>query len=546
MAAAATRRIAPINPRRVYNIRQARKSRDGNETHGNRQGGFGKDTRMRLTLGTKLVLAMSAIAALAIGTAVATLVFMHATVTALRSTAESLPVLKAAEEVQIALSDQKGLVAMYVLSEGNRPWLEKLSASKTAFDEWMAEARGSALTPDESQILDEIEVYFSDYDARREKAIVQFDRGQPKESVSTIADEVWPAYDRVYDGCEKLIDAADNRIRVATARAQKFSAVATWSVPLGSAIVAGLSVALMWLLVQRVFLPLRRMVTYVGLTVECAPDSSPALLDDEIRSVGSYFRALMADAAETRSALAESRSRLWNAEKLAAVGKLAASVAHEMRNPLSSMKMWLYSIRKTAADPALDHKYQILSDEINRLEGIVRNVLEFSRPPSPKPEPRCIRQVIDQTLEIVRPWLESKRIQVVQDHETGLPQVLADPEQLKQVFVNLLDNAAEAMPGGGEITISTARQRDAHGAPAVTVRVQDTGPGIPEEVQSRLFEPFFTTKDDGTGLGLCIAANILAAQAGQLTLESSSPGGTTFALRLPIAAERSEPTRPTA
>jgi signal transduction histidine kinase len=117
---------------------------------------------------------------------------------------------------------------------------------------------------------------------------------------------------------------------------------------------------------------------------------------------------------------------------------------------------------------------------------------------------------------------------------------MADGEQLKQVFVNLLDNAAEAMSGGGEISISSIAEPDGAGRAAVMVRVQDTGHGIPEDIRSRLFEPFFTTKEEGTGLGLCIAANILAGQGGQIALESSTAGGATFGIRLPVAAEKGD------
>jgi len=245
----------------------------------------------------------------------------------------------------------------------------------------------------------------------------------------------------------------------------------------------------------------------------------------------------MASVAETRTMLVESRNRMLNAEKLACVGKLAASVAHEMRNPLSSMKMWLYSIRKTAGvEPTLDRKYQILSDEIARLESIVRNILEFSRPPVLKLQSRSIVQVIDKTLEIQRPWLETKKIHVVQHHAAGLPHVMADSEQLRQVFVNLLDNAAEAMPDGGEISISSIVEMDADSPANIVVRVQDAGHGIPDDVRSRLFEPFFTTKEQGTGLGLCIAANIVAEHGGQLAVESTTASGTTFTIRVPIAA----------
>ncbi|MCU0961384.1 MAG: ATP-binding protein [Pirellulaceae bacterium] len=494
---------------------------------------------MRLTLGTRLVLAMAAIAALSIVVAVTAIVLLHRIGTDARSVArDSLPTLKAAGEMQIALSDQRGVVSSYILSEGDRSWLEQLRTAKAAFSEWSARAGADARTTDEKEVLGRLAKAYAEYDARREKAILQFDRGQRDEAVSTVRNDVWPAYHRAYHHGEELIDIIDGRLQSAAENAQRSSVLVSWYVSLGLTVITGLAVALAWLLVQRVLLPLRHMAADARIRIGYELDAADETIDDEIRLVGSYFRAIMADSANAHTALAESQSRMWNAEKLAAVGKLAASVAHEMRNPLSSMKMWLYSIQKAAgADPTLDHKCRILSDEINRLDGIVRSVLEFSRSPSLKSQPLCITRVIGDTLVIVRPWLETKKIRVVESHAAGLPHIRADSEQLKQVLVNLLNNAAEAMPGGGELSISTVADVDADGAVCVVVRVRDTGHGIPKEIQSRLFEPFFTTKREGTGLGLCIAANILAAHQGHLVLESSTVDGTTFAIRLPAAGE---------
>ena len=114
---------------------------------------------------------------------------------------------------------------------------------------------------------------------------------------------------------------------------------------------------------------------------------------------------------------------------------------------------------------------------------------------------------------------------------------MADAAQLKQVLLNLLGNAADAMAGGGEIRITSNAEKDADGRPMVVVRICDTGPGMPQDIQCRIFEPFFTTKEKGTGLGLCIAAQVMARHGGGLVLESSTEKGTTFAVWMPIAPE---------
>lgn len=497
---------------------------------------------MRPTLATKFVFISVGIAVLGLIDGLMAFVFTRSVANSLHTVVgENLPSVKAAEELEIALSDQRGLVSAYIVSGGNRSWLKRSGDKEAEFDTWLFRARASAHTSEESDILGRLEEVYAEYDGERKKAIVQFDQGQRDEAILTLLHEVWPAYDKAYQLCEDFIAANERSVGESTRRAEQYVAFARWGVLVGSLGTAGLAALLLWMVVRGVLIPLRRMVADARAVVSYDLGAGTEAADDELRSVGVYFRALMADAAEARTTLMESRSRMLNAEKLACVGKLAASVAHEMRNPLSSMKMWLYSIRKTAsAEPALDRKYQILSDEITRLESIVRNILEFSRPPALKLQPRSIVQVIDKTLEILRPWLEAKKVHVVQHHAAGLPHVMADSEQLKQVFVNLLDNAAEAMPDGGEISISSIVEMDADSSASIVVRTQDSGHGIPDDVRSRLFEPFFTTKEQGTGLGLCIAANIVAEHGGQLVLEPSTAGGSTFAVRLPITAEKTD------
>jgi signal transduction histidine kinase len=207
-------------------------------------------------------------------------------------------------------------------------------------------------------------------------------------------------------------------------------------------------------------------------------------------------------------------------------------VAHEIRNPLTSIKMWLYSLRRSIGPSAeVQQKIDIVSDEVTRLENIVHHFLEFSRPPQLELSTQSVRPLLDKTIELIRHQLDKHGIEVIRQDDRELPEVKADREQLKQVFLNLINNAMEAMPGGGKIHISTARTCYA-GRDVVVVRLSDTGPGMPQYVQQRIFEPFFTTKEQGTGLGTCIAASIMARHGGALILESSNSNGTTWAVRI--------------
>jgi signal transduction histidine kinase len=174
-----------------------------------------------------------------------------------------------------------------------------------------------------------------------------------------------------------------------------------------------------------------------------------------------------------------------------------------------------------------------MSDEITRLDGMVRDFLEFSRPRALNIEPIQISMILDETLELVGRRYEESQINMVRKYSADMPPIMGDWKQLKQIFINLMNNAAEAMPDGGEMRVLASYVHDMDARPMVLVRVQDTGSGMPEDVQQRIFEPFFTTKESGTGLGLCIAAGIMSRHGGRLVLESSNDRGTTFAVWIP-------------
>ena len=248
---------------------------------------------------------------------------------------------------------------------------------------------------------------------------------------------------------------------------------------------------------------------------------------------------------DSHSNLERSRDQLLQIEKLASVGKLAAGMAHEILNPLTAIKMWLFSIRNAVGlDEELDRKFAIVSEEMGRLEALVRNFLEFCRPPSPTIRPQRAFAVMEKTGELVRHPIRNKRIRFQCEEPPAMPPVLCDPQQLEQVLLNLLVNAVEATPEGGVIRLWSALERGMGDCPSVVIRVEDTGPGIAELAQARIFEPFYTTKENGTGLGLYIAAQIMAQLGGGLALERSGPGGSCFAVWAPAAVEEGDEQNP--
>jgi signal transduction histidine kinase len=216
-------------------------------------------------------------------------------------------------------------------------------------------------------------------------------------------------------------------------------------------------------------------------------------------------------------------------------GKLAASVAHSIRNPLTSVKMRLYSMRRhLKLPPPQQEDLDVISEEIGHIDAIVRNFLEYSRPPKLKIQQVRPSAVVDLAITLLRPRLESFNVAVRVNRKQLLPEVWADPDQLKEVLVNLMVNACEAMVKGGEIVITESEDFFSGIGRIVRIQIQDTGPGIPASMQDKIFQPFFSSKEEGTGLGLSIAARIVEEHGGKIHVKSQLKKGATFTITLPL------------
>jgi signal transduction histidine kinase len=224
-------------------------------------------------------------------------------------------------------------------------------------------------------------------------------------------------------------------------------------------------------------------------------------------------------------------------EKLAALGTLAAGVAHEIRNPLTAIKARLYTLRRAAVSPDAMGDVQAVAEEIDRLEGIVRNVLSYARPGDPAFAEIDLAAWLREFGAFVEPGLKASGVRL--DIEVPAPVTArVDSSQLRQAVLNLVRNAQESFAGRpGRILLRAEGEfsalRDRHCAIAV-VSVVDNGPGIPTGIQSRLFDPFFTTKKAGTGLGLSIVAQLVEGLGGEIVFQTAPGVGTRFSIRLPV------------
>jgi signal transduction histidine kinase len=238
-----------------------------------------------------------------------------------------------------------------------------------------------------------------------------------------------------------------------------------------------------------------------------------------------------------REQLVDSEALLAKREKLAALGTLAAGVAHEIRNPLTAIKARLYTLRRTLSSEESREDVQAIAGEVDRLERIVRDVLGYARPAVATPEPLELSVWLAEFAAFIGPTVKPGRIELALRLDAKA-EVNVDASQLRQILLNLVRNAEEAIDGQtGRIELALTRERTLlRGAPAevAVLSVTDSGPGIPAKVQARLFDPFFTTKPAGTGLGLSIVSQLVDHQGGDIKFQSAPGTGTRFTVRLPI------------
>jgi PAS domain S-box-containing protein len=224
--------------------------------------------------------------------------------------------------------------------------------------------------------------------------------------------------------------------------------------------------------------------------------------------------------------------QLFESEKLAAVGRLAASIAHEVNNPLEAIKNALYLMQSGSEDNKNARFLEIARKETERVSHIIRQMLGFARKPK-EVDWVDVNQILEETLVLLEKKMKQLRIRVTRSLDESLPQVRARADQLRQVFLNLIINAQQAIPGEGQITITTSRYEQAL-QPSILIQLSDTGVGIAEDDVTRIFEPFFSTGKKGTGLGLWVTQDIVRQHGGRIEVSSELGRGTVFSIILQV------------
>jgi signal transduction histidine kinase len=389
-------------------------------------------------------------------------------------------------------------------------------------------------TDDERAIGESIIGSTAEYRAELNRVLTPAER-QTAENPATRQDHLFALAVEISERADHIRQINDELLRAHNARRTKISRVVLWTRGIAITLVPALGIALGWWTATR----LERSVARIQVTLHDPLLSAPDHLGTvhvrggaDLASIQQQVQVVVDRLRQTGEELQATRQEVLRAERLAAIGGLAAGVAHELRNPLTSVKLLLQHAAARGGQAAIGaQKMDLILDEIERMEATIQGLLDFSRPAQPQRKLHDLRETIERALHLVAGRAEKQHVVAAMDLGEHPLTVNGDPQQLHQVFVNLLINAIEAMPHGGALGIFLVPADDDE---QIAVEIRDTGEGIPAELLPRLFEPFASAKERGTGLGLAVSRRILQEHSGSIAVRPGTLRGTVFMVSLPI------------
>jgi len=293
------------------------------------------------------------------------------------------------------------------------------------------------------------------------------------------------------------------------------------------------------LLARRITRPLKKLVEG---TVKISKGDFAQKIDigsqDEIGNLAESFNNMSRQLFLTREKMEAASKKLIQAEKLASIGRISAGIAHEIRNPLTSVKLNIQKVMESQNLDDVDKEHLDISQEgIGHIENFIKELLNFTRVSELHLDRFSVEEIINESIKMIRGTLRLKKVQLEKNVQGNLPHLLVDGDKLRQVFLNILHNACEAIPEAGKIKISLSQKEGSEGR-NVRIEISDNGSGIPEKDWETIFEPFYTTKSTGIGLGLANARKIIEQHKGIIQVKKKKGQGAYFEVIIPCEGEK--------
>jgi signal transduction histidine kinase len=464
------------------------------------------------------------------GTCLASVWYIHRLQTnQARVVSENVASLKAARELELVVRRLRFHSFMY-LGDPRPRRLQPIEEDSQNFDRYLRAAQDSSRTPEQRAIVDAIKVSFQKYQDEMTGLREKVAPGKPLSDFGSLADShpIKPAVDQ----CLELVKLNNESMEASAADSERVTRQARMVMlfigivgPI-SGIGFGLGIARA---LSRSILQLSIRVQDIAQRLDQDVASVAIVADGNINGLEKQLQHVLSRVEEVTGRVQQHQREMLRAEQLAAVGQMAASVAHEVRNPLTAVKMLVdLAVRPRDPKPLSKDDLRVIQAEVTRLEKTIQGFLDLTRLPMPQRAMRDLREPIAQAIELFRPRAEQQNVQIVNYSPAEPAMAFVDGEQLRTVLVNLGLNALDAMPRGGRLEISLMPTLE-----GCYIRVSDTGPGISPDISDRLFTPFASTKRTGTGLGLSISRRIVQEHGGDLTATNRAEGGACFTIELP-------------
>ena len=447
---------------------------------------------------------------------------------------KDLVLYRISQEMELALANQKGYLTYYFV-DGDSEWLKSLGKYREIFQQRFTQACSYELNPQQKDLLDRIGDNYAVYIETKDVAIDNYSSSLEPTTISSLHEKQRDVFFTLLELCRSFHQQQWDYIMEAEAanlkRSSRLRAMMYFLIPT----FVFFCLLLLYVLYVQILGPIRSLAIETGGT----PSDSAR---DEVVSLQHSLEGMMKDFSETHDELTRSRQHLVQTERMAMVGELAAGVAHTIRNPFTSIKMRMFSLSRSLNLTSVQNEdLQVISNEIERIDGVVKNFLEFARPPRLKITETNLDELLGAMAVLVKYRLEKYDAVLSWEVAPGAEQVPVDSEQMKEALLNLITNSCEAMESGGRITIRVDRSRDKDLGEAAVISVKDTGPGVPSQLIDKITKPFFTTKEEGSGLGLSIVSRIIREHGGRMEVSRSTKGAE-FIIILPLHRESADGT----
>ena len=442
---------------------------------------------------------------------------------------------KTAKELTLSLYDIRAASLTYLFDRSPER-IAILQQKQSDFITLLQKAKESANTEEENMLIQQISALFSNYQQTLTNALELHKIGRISQPNKLIVHASQDLINTIEEKTNEFIiknEVAQAEYEESIRKNDDIIRSAMYALGFGGIIIG---LVLGWMVARILLNPIYKLVLKVrdaaGSEVVEHIQMSPG---KELEELDLHINRLIGRINKANEDLKKNRELLERSSKLAAIGKIAPALAHEIRNPLTAIKMLIYAMMQEP-DISKDklHDLEIITHEINRVEGFLQNFLKYARPAKPQMQMVSIVPVLKEMIQLMQPRLKQNNITLVENHDQENLKINADPDMIKQVVMNLMLNAIESMGPDGELRFSTQVTVDDQENKTFRIIISDNGPGIPDDILDSLFDPFVKGKDQGIGLGLSISQRIAELHHGWISATNNPDKGASFTVNLPL------------